>query len=302
MDNAQQGKVIESFAQNQKSSSRKKYLLIAVLLISVILIGVAAALYFLWYVPGVQAQEYIEKSHTAFEGIATQVSTVKENTFLDRNTQYHRREDARDDAILDIEELDAVLGDIKEAQDTIAQLPVPQKVAVLGNTLDAYFAEGERIVSLNLADQVFYKKVIDAYGDDLDREIGAYDEMRYSGGDRTPFITQTQSVADYAQDALSRINNLEVPEGVDPFAYEIRKENLKDIKETFLKFNEYYRLFQYELIGPAVEANAERNEERNQQIKEHGQAYIAESNIAQGFKSLEQQSQELKNLYEQVNL
>ncbi len=302
MYNAQQGKVVESFAQNQKVSPRKKYLWIAVLLISVVLIGVAAALYFLWYVPGVRAQEYIEKSRPIFERITTQTFTVKENTFLDRNTQYHKREDARDDAILDIEELEAAAENIAQAQAEIGQLPIPKKIVPLSDRVNAYLAEAERVVSLNFADQVFYKKVIDAYGGDLDREISMYDEMRYSGSDRTPFITQTQSVADYAQDALSRINNLEVPEGVDPFAYEIRKENLEDIKETFLKFNEYYRLFQYELIGPEVEANTKRNEERNRQIREHGQVYITESNIAQGFKSLEQQSQELKNLYEQVNL
>src|SRR3989344_5384285 len=248
MYNAQQGKVVESFAQNQKVSPRKKYLWIAVLLISVVLIGVAAALYFLWYVPGVRAQEYIEKSRPIFERITTQTFTVKENTFLDRNTQYHKREDARDDAILDIEELEAAAENIAQAQAEIGQLPIPKKIVPLSDRVNAYLAEAERIVSLNFADQVFYKKVIDAYGDDLDREANEYYEMSYSGGERTPFILQSQSVADFAEDALSRISNLKVPEGVDPFAYEIRKENLRDIKETFTKVNEYYRFYQYDLV------------------------------------------------------
>jgi len=265
------------------------------------LIGIVLAGYFLWYVPQTQAREYITKSQPLFEMIAVQIPTIKENTFLDRNTLYHKREDARDDTLLDIEELEAMLANVKQVQGEIARLPTPKKVLSLDELVNAYLAEAQRVISLNLADQVFSKKIIDAYGDVLDGEIAVYVEMYYSGGDdRTPFILQTESVANYAEDALSRMNNLEPSEDIDTFHYEIKLETLQDIKETFTKLNEYYRLFQYDLVEPEVGANAERNNRRNEQLKAWGPVFIKESNIAQGYRSLEEQAKGLESLYREI--
>ena len=252
---------------SQKRSYKRQYVLIAAtLIIGVPLIGVALAAYFTLYVPQFQAAEYIAKSQPLFETIAKQVPVIKENTFLDRNTQYHSREDARDDVISDIGELEVILGDVEQAQIEIEQLALTEKIIPLNSELQSYLIEAERVISLNLEDQVFSKKIIDAYGDDLDPEINVYLEMYYSGGERTPFITQTKIVANLAEDALSRINNLELPENIDPFTYEIRIESLQDIRDTQLRLNEYYRLSQYDLVGPEAEAMTERTEARN----EHG--------------------------------
>lgn len=286
---------------SQKRSSKRQYVLIAAtLIIGVPLIGVALAAYFTLYVPQFQAAEYIAKSQPLFETIAKQVPVIKENTFLDRNTQYHSREDARDDAISDIGELEVILGDVEQAQIEIEQLALTEKIIPLNSELQSYLIEAERVISLNLEDQVFSKKIIDAYGDDLDPEINVYLEMYYSGGERTPFITQTKIVANLAEDALSRINNLELPENIDPFTYEIRIESLQDIRDTQLRLNEYYRLSQYDLVGPEAEAMTERTEARNEQIRKHSSEFVEESVIAQGFRSLEKQANELKNLYNKL--
>lgn len=281
-------------------SSGRKYILIAATLIGVLLVGVALISYFDLYIPSFRTADYIVRSKPLFETISGQIPIIKENTFLDRNTQYNRREDARADAISDIKELEDMLERVEQAKIEIEKLKLTKKITPLNNELQNYLNEAELVLNLSLVDQVFYKKVIDAYGDDLDREINVYLEMFYSGGERVPFITQTKSVANLAEDALSRINNLELPEDVDPFAYEIRKENLQDIKETLTKLNEYYRLFQYKLVGPEAEAMTERNEARNEQIKEHGGKYIKESIIAKGYRSLEGQAIELENLYKEL--
>lgn len=280
----------------------KKSLVAIVFVVGVGIVGMLAAGYFFWYVPQVQAKEYLGKSYSLFSVIAEQIPIIKENTFLDRNTQYHRREDVIADTVLDIQDLETVLSKIRRTRNKIDELPTPKKVALLDEKLRAYLVEAERILDLNLEDQVFYKKIIDAYGDDLDSEIATYSEMFYSGGERTPFILQTKLVADLAEDALSRIHNLQVPNSVDPFGYEIRKENLSDIKETFLKLNEYYRLSQYDLTGPAVEGITQRNEERDQRTKAWGQEHIKDSNIAQGFRTLEEQAQMLKDLYNKMGI
>jgi hypothetical protein len=284
----------------RKTNKRPTLIIGGIIVTLLFLLGLGSA-YFFWYLPKDQAKEYLESSQPLFDTIEKKVMSAKENTFLDANTQYHRREDAKDDNLLDIEELEGVLGDIESVRKDLSDLKRPKIVLELDRELHVYLDKAEQVLKLHLEEQKLYQKVIDAYGDDLDREINQYTEMSYTGGNRTQFILQTQRVVDFAEDALSRINNIKTPqEGEDVFTYKIRKENVEDIKETFTKLNEYYRLFQFDRVDAEIQGITERNNAMNERVKEHGKDYITNSDVAQGFQSLEDQAQDLRNIYQEI--
>ena len=295
MDDPKQTEYIKNVSQEHLS--RRKYILIVASFIGIALVGIVLASYFFSYASKADAREYVIKSQPLFETIARQMPIIKENTLLDKNTQYSKREYAREDAVLDIKELRAGLAEIENAKEEIEQLALPEEVIPLNDMLQSYLDEAQRVLSLSLEDQVFYKEIIDRYGNDLDREISVFYDMYNLGGERAQFILQTDRISGFAKDALSRINNLKPPEYLDTFSYELRKEGLRDIVETYGKVSEYYRLGLDDLIGPELEAISERIKTRNEQSKIHSGMFVEESIIATGFKSLEEQAKELKDLY-----
>ncbi len=271
------------------------FIIILSLVVITIVIG-ASGSYFLWYLPKVHTQQYVEKSRPIFEQSRDQLRVTKENAFLDIRTQRSSIQEAADDTDKDIEEIENNLSTLSDAKEKLASIKKTKSIKDLDKPLTEYIDTTENALQGLLAHQKFQKKMIEAFGFTLDSEIQNYTRASYAGGQRPDFIVQTQKIADLTNDALSRINILEVPPDDEKY-YALKKENLEDIKSTFQNLNEFYRLGQDDLVTNEVSGITQRVERNNQEIKQNSQNFVDSSKVASDFNKLEDLESKITALY-----
>ena len=140
---------------------------------------------------------------------------------------------------------------------------------------------------------MFRKAVINAYGDRLPRELENYRAIYYKGGDRTNFILQTDNIAVMANDAITKMNNIDVADDEKEY-FDLKMKYLQDVKLTFERLNLYYRTDKVDSVNGEVMNLTSKTNATNQKISTSINNYVTKSTIADDLKKLQELIDEIQ--------
>ncbi len=273
-----------------------KYVFLAV--VSSVLIFAMGATYLFWWIPQAQAKEYIAKTSEDFEAIQ-EIIQKYEGAFVDISESFRISQGAfyeitatRNyvgavaDTKKDIEDINETLARIKKAVETKAELSVPESMETFDKYLSDYYGNIEEGMKLLLDYEKLQMDMLNASGDELNKELEKMDLILTKGGLRVEITNYLNSVTNLAQESVTRFQQIDnIPE-IHQKYYLSKLDYHKDLLETTGVLENKYQIGtgagDQEATDIAL-AFSERNKERNNLQKKDSEYFVRNSPIKQLF-------------------
>lgn len=270
--------------QTKYPSFKNKSGLVLVGLLAIFLV-VLVLVVILVIIPKMRTDQFYKVAEPAVEKLETEFESFKKDNFLAAKNVTTSMEEAKkvlEDHIGDLNSTKKNVSDLKDEYDS---LKPSKKLQLLDEKIDQAFELSNAILEKYDRDLVFRKAVINAYGDRLPREINNYRAIYYRGGDRTNFILQTDNIAQLANDAIVKMNNIDVADDEKEY-FDLKLKYLQDVKSSFERLNLYYRTDKVESVNGEVINLTNKTNATNQKITAAINNYVEKSSIADDLKKL----------------
>lgn len=217
-------------------SSKRKLIFIISIFLSILLIVTTSFGYLFWYVPQIQAKEYLEETGNDFNTIQEKLNAYHGNfdplskSFAKSKTAFYEVTkngsylEIVNDTKQDISDINATLQLIKEAKQTKASLQVPEDLKQLDGYLDNYYEQTEKGLQLLLNFENLQTEIIEAMGKELVKEGLKLEFLLKSPHPRQEMVNYFINLSLLANDSISMYKNITPPQD----------ENLKTYYNTML--------------------------------------------------------------------
>lgn len=289
-------------------------------LVGLFVVGTLASAYLFYFVPEVQAKDFVRKTSTTFSGllgslddiygsfqkIKDQVPLAKssfDETATPTTDYNYIKKDTADD-IADITKLQASL---KEAQEELANLPKPKKVKKLAVYLDDYYQNLDKTLENLLAHQTLSQDLIEAHGQELyDEELKLEAFFTNGGGSRQELLTICENLASLSKISLEKTQDVVVTDPPEEDYKQSKVDYLTDMNTTFESVQPLIKTGQDIEATNSIFAFGGRVKTNSERVYENSKKYVETSIAAQGFAKMdsleEKVDKELAKLSKELNL
>ena len=273
-----------------KFSNKKALIFTGIIL--VVLVSFALALV-LFIIPSVQTNKYLKEAEPITKNLESEIGSFKKDNFMAAKNVTSSMEEAKNVLEDHISDLNSTKKNVSTLKDEYESLKPPKKFHPLDEKIDQAFELSNAILEKYDRTLVFRKAVINAYGDRLPRELENYRAIYYRGGDRTNFILQTDNIAQLANDAIVKMNNIDVADDEKEY-FDLKLKYLQDVKSTFERLNLYYRTEKVDSVNGEVINLTNKTNATNQKISAAINNYVEKSSIADDLKKLQELIDEIQ--------
>ena len=259
----------------------------------VTLVAVLALVLTFVIIPIFRTNKFYEVAEPTVESLETEFESFKKENLMAAKNVTSSMEEAKNVLEDHISDLNSTKKNVSTLKDEYESLRPPKKLQSLDEKIDQAFELSNAILEKYDRTLVFRKAVINAYGDRLPREIENYRAIYYRGGDRTNFILQTDNIAQLANDAIVKMNNIDVADDEKEY-FELKLKYLRDVKSSFERLNLYYRTDKLDSVNGEVINLTNKTNATNQKISAAINNYVEESSIAEDLKKLQELIDEIQ--------
>ena len=259
----------------------------------VTLVAVLALVLTFVIIPIFRTNKFYEVAEPTVESLETEFESFKKENLMAAKNVTSSMEEAKNVLEDHISDLNSTKKNVLTLKDEYESLRPPKKLQSLDEKIDQAFELSNAILEKYDRTLVFRKAVINAYGDRLPREIENYRAIYYRGGDRTNFILQTDNIAQLANDAIVKMNNIDVADDEKEY-FELKLKYLRDVKSSFERLNLYYRTDKLDSVNGEVINLTNKTNATNQKISAAINNYVEESSIAEDLKKLQELIDEIQ--------
>ena len=266
--------------------------LILVGLVALFFVALAIAL-FLVIIPTIRTKQFYKVAEPTVEKLETEFETFKKDNFMAAKNVTSSMEEAKKVLEDHISDLNSTKKNVSTLKEEYEPLKPPKKLSSLDEKIDQALELSNAILEKYDRTLMFRKAVINAYGDRLPRELENYRAIYYKGGDRTNFILQTDNIAVMANDAITKMNNIDVADDEKEY-FDLKMKYLQDVKLTFERLNLYYRTDKVDSVNGEVMNLTSKTNATNQKITTSINNYVTKSTIADDLKKLQELIDEIQ--------
>ena len=266
--------------------------LVIVWLATLLFAGLALVL-FLVIIPTMRTDKFYKVAEPSVEKLETEFETFKKDNFMAAKNVTSSMEEAKKVLEGHISDLNSTKKNVSTLKEEYGQLKPTKKLSSLDEKIDQAFELSNAILEKYDRTLMFRKAVINAYGDRLPRELENYRAIYYRGDDRTNFILQTDNIAVMANDAITKMNNIDVADDEKEY-FDLKLKYLQDVKSTFERLNLYYRTDKVDSVNGEVMNLTSKTNATNQKISTSINNYVTKSTIADDLKKLQELIDEIQ--------
>lgn len=298
----------------QEHQSKVKYLLgVGISLILLFSLGLG---YLFWWVPRVQAKEYLETVGQDFSLVYQKISVYTDGfnplseSFLTSREAFFEVTTSRtyDEAVIDtkqdIEDIRTTLKLVEQARQTQQGLIVPPDFQTLDQVLDKYYQDLEQGLELLLEFEVLQMQMLEASGQALNDEIKKVDNEVKTGAARQDLIEYFGGLERLGNHSIEAFNQIkDVPQAHQDY-YNLMLEHHTDLVKSSQEMIADLKLNSEAGDSAMVEkflAMIDRVQLRNHKQKEMARQFLAQSPIKGHFESALVAENQIKNQLETLS-
>ena len=261
--------------------------------LATLLFASLALVLFLVIIPTMRTDNFYKVAEPTVEKLETEFETFQKDNFMAAKNVTSSMEEAKKVLEDHISDLNSTKKNISTLKEEYEPLKPPKKLSSLDEKIDQALELSNAILEKYDRTLMFRKAVINAYGDRLPRELENYRAIYYRGGDRTNFIPQTDNIAVIANDAITKMNNIDVADDEKEY-FDLKLKYLQDVKSTFERLNLYYRTDKVDSVNGEVMNLTSKTNATNQKISTSINNYVTKSTIAEDLKKLQELIDEIQ--------